>query len=220
MIEKLKEQWLGVVAVVIIFILGVVYAYVGTDWGGWGLLTAFGVGALVVACSFFVYWATHTERVMKELKRQIKIFQELYAFLIPDEQLMEIERSAGQVWVMTPDLYYESAEPDWRKVVYENIERGVHYIYFIEKRLEPKFNQFRTELEKFLQAKNNTIATGQIEVIFMDMIVPTEIVFYNPNSDKPMGFVVSPIEGAKTNMRMSSNVRDRVLALLKAHVKG
>ena len=68
-------------------------------------------------------------------------------------------------------------------------------------------------------ARGKTIATDQVVVRFMDTIVPTEVVFFNPDSDKPEGFVVSPIEGAKTNMRMAPAVRDRVLALLKAHAK-
>jgi len=223
--DKLKQQWLGVLAVVVIVILGVLYGEMGTRWGTWGMLSAFGVGVLLVVSSFLVYWLSHTQAVLrkfqeefqtvlKELRGQVQVFTDIYMFLTPDDALMEIERKANEIWVMTPNLYYEREDPDWRKLIFENVERGAKYVYFIEKDLEMEFNRHLSEIQQFLLAKNKRIAEDQILVKLLDIIVPTEVVFYDPNSGQPKGYVVTPIEGAKTNMRMSAVVRDRALTLL------
>ncbi len=230
MITRLKEQWLGVLAVVIIVVLGVVLGAIGGQWGLWGMLSALGLGILVVVSSFFVYWYTHTEGVLKEvrqqteatlqeLRKQVLIFHDIYLFLITDDALKEIERKADEVWIMTPNLYYERVDPSWKTVVFENAEREIPYIYFIEKALEGEFNQHMADIQRFLMTKGKTIGDRQIVAKIVDIVIPTEVVFYNPSSDMPEGFVVTPVEGAKTNMRMDPQVSNRVLALLKQEAK-
>lgn len=213
--EKLKEQWITVVAVCFIFILGIIYGIVGGTWGILGIGIAFILGILLVLSSFGIYKFTHTELVLGELRKQISIFRDVYLFLAPDDVLKEIERKANEIWVMTPDLYYELQEPEWQRLVYENIERGAQYTYFIQEDLKSEFDKHLTEAQRFLMAKGKSIGENQIVAKFVKIVVPTEVVIYNPNDNAGRAYVVTPVEGAKTNMKMDASVRNRVISLLR-----
>lgn len=53
-----------------------------------------------------------------------------HPFIIMGEALKDIEESAKEVWVATPDFFWDYDNEEWKRHIKGNIESGARYIYF------------------------------------------------------------------------------------------
>lgn len=189
-----------------------------------------------ILSAFAVYWWSHTSYVLdrltaevtrldgtldqrvKELHGEIEALRGSMFFLVDDEKLAVIESKADEVWVMSPDLFYESADPLWQDTVYKNIARGARYRYVLQDSptMEQSFQGFIADLSRYLAREGKSMGADQVSCWLARSVAPTELVFYDPGSGRPQGFVVAPVTGSRTNMRMvDSRVRERATTWLR-----
>lgn len=60
-------------------------------------------------------------------------------WLWTEEYTRQVERSAEEVWILTPNFYWDYADPDFRQLVFSNVvERGASYYYLYSATAENK----------------------------------------------------------------------------------
>ncbi len=102
------------------------------------------------------------------------------------KKLKSIEKKADEVWIVSPDLYYDTENDEFRNIVKHNLHRKTKYRYIV-----PATSSVMKHITKY--QKDQTIPKDIAKEMFL--ILPksefnpflNEIAIYNPNSKKPIG---------------------------------
>lgn len=120
-----------------------------------------------------------------------------------EETTEEIEGVAEEMWIATPDLYWDWTNEVFRRIVQNNvIQRGVRYKYIILDTEENR-ERYNQMIDHYVQ--NDVDVNNQIDVTWLsanDFIFPTETAIYNPNSidlPKRKAIFVNAMEVADRN---------------------
>ena len=151
------------------------------------------------------------------MENQIRTFRGTYFYILEDQELEEEETNADIIWVMSPDLHYETNSPGWRRTVFENVLRGARYVYFLEdtEQMRKTFAALYGRVSDFSATHGQPLHKGRVGSRFVPVVAPTEMILYDPDTPKERGFVVAPVGGARMNMRMDNGVRKRTRELFE-----
>lgn len=124
----------------------------------------------------------------KDLKRQATDLLHLlkpHPLIIMSEQLKHMEESAREVWVATPDFFWDYDHKEWKQHIKRHIESGARHVYFFPKTIS-------------LTAKARSLQRGlkDRDVHFIPVpeahfsLLQHETVIYDPEGGDPRGVMV------------------------------
>jgi len=101
------------------------------------------------------------------------------------KKLLSIEKKAEEVWIVSPDLFYDTENDTFKNIVKHNLHQGKKYRYIVPA---------TTSVSKHIRMyqKDQTIPKDQTHEMFL--ILPesefnpflNELAIYNPNSKSPI----------------------------------
>jgi len=101
------------------------------------------------------------------------------------KKLKSIEKKADEVWIVSPDLYYDTENDEFKNIVKHNLHRKAKYRYIV-----PATRSVMKHIAKY--QKDQTIPKDIAKEMFL-ILPPTEfnpflneLAIYNPNGKKPV----------------------------------
>jgi len=102
------------------------------------------------------------------------------------KKLISIEKKAKEVWIVSPDLYYDTENDEFKNIVKHNLHRNAKYRYIV-----PATKSVMKHITKY--QKDQTIPKDVAKEMFL-ILPPTEfnpflneLAIYNPNGKSPIG---------------------------------
>ena len=101
------------------------------------------------------------------------------------KKLISIEKKADEVWVVSPDLHYDTENDTFKNIVKHNLHRNTKYRYIV-----PATKSVLKHISKY--QKDQTIPKDLSQEMFLILPVSefnpflNELAIYNPNSKKPI----------------------------------
>jgi len=99
--------------------------------------------------------------------------------------LYKLEKNAKEVWIVSPDLYYDTENDEFKNIVTHNLHNNTKYRYIV-----PNTTSVMKHLNKY--QKDQTIPKDLTKEMFL-LLPPSEfnpflneLAIYNPNGDKPV----------------------------------
>jgi len=102
------------------------------------------------------------------------------------KKLISIEKKASEVWIVSPDLYYDTENDEFKNIVKHNLHKKAKYRYIV-----PATKSVLKHITKY--QKDQTIPKDVAKEMFL--ILPpsefnpflNELAIYNPNGKEPIG---------------------------------
>jgi len=107
------------------------------------------------------------------------------------KDVCKLEKKSNEIWVVSPDLYYDCKDTAFRQIVKANISGNTKYRYIV-----PNTEEVQNNLERF--CKYNKIDEEKLDEMFL--LLPesefgpfmNELAIYNPRSAKERISCLSP----------------------------
>jgi len=97
----------------------------------------------------------------------------------------KLEKGANEVWIVSPDLHYDTENDEFRNIVKHNLHNNTKYRYIV-----PNTSSVIKHLNKY--QKDQTIPKDMTKEMFL-LLPPSEfnpflneLAIYDPNGDKPV----------------------------------
>jgi len=101
------------------------------------------------------------------------------------KKVLTLEKKADEVWIVSPDLHYDTENDVFRNIVKHNLHAGKKYRYIV-----PATSSVTKHINKY--QKDQTIPKDQTDEMFLIMQPSefnpflNELAIYNPNSKAPV----------------------------------
>lgn len=139
-----------------------------------------------------------------------------------EEKTMGIEITAKEIWIITPDFYYD-VHPEYRQLVDKNVLENkcmYKYIYKATRQNKVNVNNMFKTFASVLEERNDLVTFLPVEE--MDFHWITEQIIFNPNnSSSRKAIIVNPTGeiniAAKLNIEMSDSDCREFRALFQSY---
>lgn len=121
-------------------------------------------------------------------------------YLSCSKELVLIEKKAKEIWVITPDFYWDYEDKVYSSIVKDNIKSGKTYWYIFPKDdiIFPKAVDFKNTFDSKVQKNIHLVPVKYDFLLFIN-----EIVVYDPNepnSNYHCGFLTNLVERGKNSI--------------------
>jgi hypothetical protein len=113
-----------------------------------------------------------------------------YNFILNKKELIKIEENSKEIWIITPDFYFDLQNEEIRNCVKENLKNNKKYVYFFPFSTENKKKLIL--MKKYYNQYLKNIKFVKLDKKFCEIFL-NEIAIYNPKNNKEKFGIIADI---------------------------